>query len=241
MRRLVLELSLNDVIRKLNQKNSLTQSIRLDDSKLPDDSNYLTLRQLEMLQKIKLFEILHMLRHDEEEFAAIFRIEPKDTALNIEELLKAFLFDVKYEYQLLEYEEGTYTYFVKGKHQQPSPETQSKKANMYPILPFSLRDEKIRVTWVGDNEQVKEFLESIGISYKIISLMDAKFSPSSPFSRLTEKQRDAIILAFKLGYYETPRKISVNELATKFGLANSTLAVHLRRAERRLLAEILAE
>jgi hypothetical protein len=241
MRRLVLELSLNDAIKKLNQQNSQRQSIRLDDSKLTDDPNYLTIRQLKMLQKIKLFEILHMLRHDEEEFAAIFRIEPKEASLNIEELLKAFLFDVKYEYQLLEYEEGTYTYFIKGKHQQPSPETQSKKINMYLILPFSLRDEKIRVTWVGDNEQVKEFLESIRISYKIVSLMDAKFSPSSPLSRLTEKQRDAIILAFKLGYFETPRKISIDELSAKLGLASSTLDVHLRKAERRLLAEMLNE
>jgi len=55
------------------------------------------------------------------------------------------------------------------------------------------------------------------------------------------KQQDAIVLAFRLGYFDTPRKVSVGELAQKLGLASSTLAVHLRRAERRLLAEILNE
>ncbi len=43
---------------------------------------------------------------------------------------------------------------------------------------------------------------------KVVSLMDAKFSPSSPLQRLTEKQRDVLIKAYKLGYYDRPRKIS---------------------------------
>jgi predicted DNA binding protein len=75
----------------------------------------------------------------------------------------------------------------------------------------------------------------------LVSLTDAKFPPSSPVNLLTVKQQNAIVLAFKLGYFDTPRKVSVEELAGKIGLASSTLAVHLRRAERRLLAEILDE
>ena len=103
------------------------------------------------------------------------------------------------------------------------------------------RDGKVRVTLVGDDEQVKEFLENRGINYKVLSLTDAKFSLNSPISRLTEKQQEAISLAFRLGYFDTPRKIRVDELAAKLGLASSTLAVHLRRAERHLLAEMLNE
>ena len=75
----------------------------------------------------------------------------------------------------------------------------------------------------------------------MLSLADAKFSLDSPVNCLTEKQQEAIALAFRLGYFDTPRKISVDELAKKLGFASSTLAVHLRRAERRLLAEMLAE
>ena len=109
------------------------------------------------------------------------------------------------------------------------------------MLPFAVRDGKIRVTLVGDDEQVKEFLENREVNYKVVSLTDAKFSLNSPVSRLTEKQQEAISLAFRLGYFDTPRKVSAVELAEKLGLASSTLAVHLRRAERRLLAETLNE
>jgi len=105
------------------------------------------------------------------------------------------------------------------------------------MLPFAVRDGKVRVTLVGDNEQVKEFLENRRVDYKVLSLTDAKFSLDSPISCLTEKQQEAISLAFRLGYFDTPRKVS----ADKLGLASSTLAVHLRRAERRLLAEMLNE
>jgi len=244
MRRLVLELSLNDAIKKLKEQTierMEKSGIESENSKLMNDRQQHNLKRLEMFQKIKLFEMLHILRLDQEEFAAIFRIESNDLSLNIKELLDAILSEVKGEYQLLEHEEGTYTYFIKGKPHHPSPDTQSKRISMYPILPFSIRDGKVRVTLIGDNEQVKEVLASRGISYRIISLMDAKFSPSSPISRLTEKQRDAIILAFNSGYFDTPRKISADELAAKLDLASSTLAVHLRRAERRLLAEMLNE
>ncbi len=97
---------------------------------------------------------------------------------------------------------------------------------------------------MGDSSQVKHLLDtldSLRLKYRVVSLTDAKFSPTSPVSQLTTKQQDAIVLAFRLGYFDTPRKVSVGELAQKLGLASSTLAVHLRRAERRLLAEILNE
>ena len=111
------------------------------------------------------------------------------------------------------------------------------------MLPFAVRDGKIRVTLVGDTDQIKAFLETTatGVNYKVLSLTDAKFSPNSPISRLTDKQQEAISLAFRLGYFDTPRKISVDGLAEKLDLSSSTLAVHLRRAERRLLAEMLNE
>ena len=45
------------------------------------------------------------------------------------------------------------------------------------MLPFAVRDGKVRVTLVGDNDQVKEFLENGPVNYKVLSLTDAKFSP----------------------------------------------------------------
>ena len=71
--------------------------------------------------------------------------------------------------------------------------------------------------------------------------MDAIFSPNSPLQRLTEKQRDVLIKSYKLGYYDRPRKISSEELAHRVNLAKSTWVAHRRKAERRLLTEVLNE
>src|SRR3989344_7710904 len=55
------------------------------------------------------------------------------------------------------------------------------------------------------------------------------------YPELTEKQRKAIELAIKKGYYEVPRKISVEELAKMAELSFSTFQVHLRKAGKNLI------
>jgi predicted DNA binding protein len=47
--------------------------------------------------------------------------------------------------------------------------------------------------------------------------------------------------AFEQGYYETPRRISSQELAKRLNLKSSTLVEHRRKAEQRLLARIIEE
>jgi predicted DNA binding protein len=58
---------------------------------------------------------------------------------------------------------------------------------------------------------------------------------------LTEKQREVLISAHKLGYYDIPRRINSDQLAEHLDIANSTLVEHLRKAEQRLLVHILAQ
>lgn len=52
---------------------------------------------------------------------------------------------------------------------------------------------------------------------------------------LTDKQREALSLAIKHGYYECPRKIELEKLAKLMKLSYSTYQVHLRKAEQKLL------
>lgn len=55
---------------------------------------------------------------------------------------------------------------------------------------------------------------------------------------LTERQVSIIWYAIESGYYETPRRISINEIAAHFGIARSTLNEHLRKAERGILNQV---
>jgi len=242
MRRLVIEWSINEAIKRIKDREieKLKESGEQVDSGLVKKAESAELNRLETVKKIKSFEVLHILRFDSSETVAIFRLESKDNSLEAEELLKVLLQNLNVEYQLLEQDRDACIYLIKGKTVQSNSETLVRNG-MYPMLPFAVKDGKVRVTLVGDNDQVKEFLENRRVNYKVLSLTDAKFSPNSPISRLTEKQQEAISLAFRLGYFDTPRKVSADELAEKLGLSSSTLAVHLRRAERRLLAEMLNE
>ena len=50
-----------------------------------------------------------------------------------------------------------------------------------------------------------------------------------------------MVTAYRLGYYDLPRRISSQQLASKLNVGSSTLINHRRRAERRLLAEMIGQ
>jgi len=65
-----------------------------------------------------------------------------------------------------------------------------------------------------------------------------KVSANLENEKLTERQERIIRKALEMGYYEYPRKIRQKELASACGVASSTLAELLRRAERNIIAAI---
>jgi predicted DNA binding protein len=52
---------------------------------------------------------------------------------------------------------------------------------------------------------------------------------------LSEKQLKIFKLACDYGYYEMPKKITIEQMAQRSGISQSTLAEHLRKAETKLL------
>lgn len=52
---------------------------------------------------------------------------------------------------------------------------------------------------------------------------------------LTDRQMETFDIACRYGYYEQPKKISIEELADKLGISSSTCAELLRKAEKKLL------
>jgi len=206
----------------------------------------------DLYRKIKSFEVLHLLRYDQKEFAAICRIEFANASTKIADLFPG----EKIRTQLLEQEkENTFTYFMKGDMQAHARavrelthfDTQWLMGFVGTEVYFDLiefKDKKLKVSFMGNARQVKallELLEKGKIQHRIVSVTDAKVALHSPLSSLTEKQRRVLVTAFELGYYDLPRKISSQELAKKLNLQSPTLVEHRRNAERRLLASILSE
>ena len=196
-------------------------------------------------EKVKSLEMVNILKMAPGDVAAIMKIEFTDPSVKIEELFPAHI--GKIEAELL-YQEGEIgTYFIKATTKQKLTEKEQSELGNFPYMstPFEFKDGKVKHIFIGNSKQIKKLLENLEekspLHYKVVSIMDARFPPRSPLAHLTEKQREVLFSAYKLGYYDLPRRIGSEELAKKFGLVKSTFVAHRRKAERRLLKEMLSE
>jgi hypothetical protein len=198
----------------------------------------------QLFQNVKTFQVLLLLKHSEEEITMICRVELETEVPNIEDFVK-LINDSTDEVQLLERESrDAYIFLVKHKLKRIDSSTNVFGEKGGYILSREMWGGKFRMTFLGSVKQIKEtlrLLEMSGMRHRIVSLADAKFSADSPLSALTEKQRRILIAAYKLGYYDLPRRVSSRQLSEKLGLHKSALATHIRKAERRLLEGILSE
>ncbi len=86
-------------------------------------------------------------------------------------------------------------------------------------------------------EKLVHFVEK-NLKGKLINIRQEKLKGISIvtlFPRLTQKQKEAFELALIKGYYDYPRKTSVQNLAKSSGVAFSAFHGHLRKAERLVL------
>jgi hypothetical protein len=189
--------------------------------------------------KIELFEVVSFLREEPDEVAMICRVKLKEGSSKLEDALG----DSSTITQHLEEEkDGTHIYFLRRKYGPESPTHWLFGRGGYLASPFEIRDGRIRASFLGNAKEIKQFrkaIEKTGMSYKVISLGDAKFSPNSPLGGLTAKQRKVLTTAYNLGYYDLPKRISSEELGRRLNMKSSTLVTHRIKAEKRLLAAVL--
>ncbi len=58
---------------------------------------------------------------------------------------------------------------------------------------------------------------------------------------LTEGQREALLLAYERGYFDSPRETTLAEIADDLGISQQALGARLRRGNRRLIQQALIE
>ena len=109
--------------------------------------------------------------------------------------------------------------------------------------PFIISDERCTFSVIGDNKNLTRFVDLIKIhagEVVNVTFQKAKYQKQDILSVLTDKQREIIITAHKYGYYDYPKKINSEKLANKVNISKGTMVEHLRKAEGRILNEILA-
>ena len=78
--------------------------------------------------------------------------------------------------------------------------------------------------------QYQTCCEDAHISVEIISVYNPTDPGVGPWYGLSEPQREALMLAVRLGYYDIPRGCTTEELADELGISDQAVTERLRRA-----------
>jgi len=100
-----------------------------------------------------------------------------------------------------------------------------------------------------DKKPLSELIDSIEKNkttehFEILSFVEKKTDEiyiARLLPHLPEKQNKAIRLAYQLGYYKFPRKISLDKLAEIAKVSKPTFRENLRKAEEKLIPKLISE
>ena len=119
-------------------------------------------------------------------------------------------------------------------------------------LLFETYREGRRYRWrivLGSDAPIHDFFDALGeevgecTGMEMLRLTELDPDRSHPESAedLPDEQRGALRAAVDHGYYETPRRIELSDLAEQLGIPRSTLSYRLRRAEASLATTFVDE
>ena len=153
---------------------------------------------------------------------------------------KAFLEDFKKSKRVLKIEQKGD--FLIGKIKEPGWAKQVYHSSFIHLEPILIKPDGFELFTIGSWER-KELTKLVKImkkthNAKLLKIYEENITNISIMSiqpKLTDKQKKAIDLAIKNGYYECPRNIELEKLAKLMKISYSTYQVHLRKAEKKLL------
>lgn len=102
-------------------------------------------------------------------------------------------------------------------------------------------DGGIRATLIGTDDSFQRAVESLPGEFdlEIESMGDYHPDMRDVFSTLTDRQKEILSTAIRKGYYEYPRRSTLQEIAEYFGIASGTVGQHLQRIEAKVFSEFM--
>ncbi len=122
-----------------------------------------------------------------------------------------------------------------------------QKYDCHYLLPHAIITEKGRRRYhiLVTNEKNLESLlcdlrrsgeaEVVSIRSLSSSVSNRVLLTSNVAQELTKRQRQTLLTAYRLGYYNIPRTVTMSEIGKELGLKKATVHEHLRKAERLLM------
>jgi DNA-binding MarR family transcriptional regulator len=194
--------------------------------------------------KVDLLQALKCFKCDTQGLALICRIKLKDNKMTIKELQgKGLLTKVEVLYKE---KDGSLVVFIDGKSCVPPPPNNVKPFQVMMSKPPEFLDiDKMKVEVIGKETEMQKFLSYTSTlnsrPFKLIGLSTLEPRQESHLANLTGRQRQALITAYSLGYYDVPRKVSSEEVSRHLNIDKSTFVEHLRKAERKIVAQVIAK
>jgi predicted DNA binding protein len=142
-------------------------------------------------------------------------------------------------------EGNRHTCLVRG-HEEDMTKDEYKELDLDLIYttPSFQSEDRVVLSFMGAQKNLMRFVELMreGQVGKITNMTfkRAAYQRRDLLSVLTDKQREVMLAAYRYGYYDLPKGISSARLSERVGLSKPTMLEHLRKAERRLLTEIMA-
>lgn len=85
----------------------------------------------------------------------------------------------------------------------------------------------------------REDLDDEGIPFRVLTLVTTEQAPTGLPYGLTEKQTEALLVAWERGYFEVPRATTLDDVAAAIGISQQALSDRLRRGYDALLRNTL--
>ncbi|MDG7022622.1 MAG: helix-turn-helix domain-containing protein [Nitrososphaerota archaeon] len=202
------------------------------------------LRDLEKLggtglpEQVSSCEIIHFFACDSSGCAGISRMTLKEGGGDFEDLVRSGRFS---RAERLSQAEGSYVVYYECEPVNCVARGE-RWPRVYVGLPTEFGDGRAKMTFFGSAGEIKKLfklLEKLGVRTRVLSLTDETLDPNSPMTSLTEKQRRILMAAYKSGYYDVPRRADSERLAEALDLDKSTVVEHLRKAEKRLMKQMV--
>ncbi|SEG68391.1 helix-turn-helix domain-containing protein [Halobellus limi] len=110
------------------------------------------------------------------------------------------------------------------------------------VPPIVYRDDRcIDLSIVGAPDEVETAIDGlpsdVGVTVRRIRSYDGRFT--DPTAALTPRQREALRVAVRCGYYNETRETTVDTIAAELGCSAGTAAEHLRKAEATVLRRVV--
>lgn len=150
------------------------------------------------------------------------------------------------EYEITSRDEGSFYVYVRGEHTDTDDRLVAalRQAGLVAMRPVEFHtDGTMRLTVIGPGEAVQRALDELpegyGVDVRSVGEYDARYLAGG--GDLTDRQYEAVEAAVDCGYYEEPRRGSVTDVAESLGCAPGTAAEHLRRAEARVMSDLVSD